>query len=92
MFIRVTLVATNNLIFNFDDGDYFIPSFDNEKEIVEKMKKVSSGERKINQLFHSIFNGKFVVQDIIDYHMDREIDWEFINLCLKVAKQLKRLS
>ena len=92
MFVRLSLVVSSNLIFNFNDGDYFIPSFDNEKEIVEKMKKIPSGERKINQLFHNILNEKFIIQDLIEYHMDRDMDWDFINLCLRSAKQLKRLS
>jgi len=85
-------IVENTLFFRIDKVDYFLPSMEEEKEIIKKITTVNNGLIKVNKLFHHIMNTKFVMQDLIDYHMDKEIDWNFINLCLRSSKKLKRFS
>lgn len=63
-----------------------------EKIVIDKIRNTNNGLTKVGRLFGDILSTKLGTQDLIDYHMDRDLDWNFITLCMKHSKKLTRIN
>lgn len=84
---RQAILQNEKVLLLFHDGEYVISDMKLEDAVRVNLKKFP---RKVNSILNHVFNQPYVVQDLIDYHMDQDLQWDFIVCVMKVTKNIRK--
>jgi len=87
-FLRLEKSDKHDILIKCKEGDFVADKIIFNQTIRNNFDKFP---RKVNGLFAHVMNKPFVIQDLIDYHIDQDVTWDFVVMVVRVAKTLRKV-